>query len=81
MVGQKRGGLELEQREINVAEFNGYVKAKLEDIGDNLGKIDKKLDVLDTCVNKMKMRVAAIGGTVSLVVTILVLIIKEVLGK
>jgi hypothetical protein len=71
----------LEQREINVAEFNGYVKAKLEDIGDNLGKIDKKLDVLDTCVNKMKMRVAAIGGTVSLVVTILVLIIKEVLGK
>lgn len=71
----------MEQREINVAEFNGYVKAKLEDIGDNLGKIDKKLDVLDTCVNKMKMRVAAIGGTVSLVVTILVLIIKEVLGK
>lgn len=71
----------MEQRELNGAEFTGYVKAKLEDMGERLVGIDKKLDTLDTCVNGMKVRVAAIGGSVSLLVTVLVLILKELLAK
>jgi hypothetical protein len=71
----------LEQREINGAKFEGYVTAKLEDIGAKLAGVDKKLDVLDTCVNNMKVRVAAIGGTISLVVTVVVILLKEFISK
>ena len=71
------GGLELEQRELNDAEFKGYVKAKLEDIGEKQEKMDKKLDILDTCINRMNVKVAAIGGTVSLVVTIVILLVTK----
>jgi len=67
----------LEQRELNDAEFKGYVKAKLEDIGEKQEKMDKKLDVLDTCINRMNVKVAAIGGTVSLVVTIVILLVTK----
>jgi hypothetical protein len=58
--------------ELNTAEFKGYVTARLEDIV-------KKLEVLDKCVDKMKIRVAAIGGTISLVVTVLVLLLDKVI--
>ena len=67
----------MEQRELNDAEFKGYVKAKLEDIGEKQEKMDKKLDVLDTCINRMNVKVAAIGGTVSLVVTIVILLVTK----
>ena len=71
----------MEQREINGAKFDGYVTAKLEDIGKVLDKMDKKLDLLDSCVNGMKVKVAAIGGTVSLIVTVLVLILSNLVSK
>ena len=67
----------MEQRELNDAEFKGYVKAKLEDIGEKQEKMDKKLDILDTCINRMNVKVAAIGGTVSLVVTIVILLVTK----
>jgi hypothetical protein len=71
----------LEQRELNGAEFKGYVTAKLEDIGHQLVSVDNKLGKLDECVGKMRLKVAAIGGTVSLVVTIVVLLLKDIISK
>ena len=65
----------------NGAKFDGYVKAKLEDIEKKLDKMDGKMDRLDECVDRMKVKVAAIGGTVSLVVTIVVLLLKDVISK
>jgi hypothetical protein len=63
------------------AKFDGYVKAKLEDIEKKLDKMDGKMDKLDECVDRMKVRVACIGGTVSLVVTIVVILLKDLLAK
>jgi hypothetical protein len=63
------------------AKFDGYVKAKLEDIEKKLDKMDGKMDKLDECVDRMKVKVAAIGGTVSLVVTIVVILLKDLLAK
>ena len=57
------------------------MKAKLEDIEKKLDKMDGKMDRLDECVDRMKVKVAAIGGTVSLVVTIVVLLLKDVISK
>ena len=67
----------MERRELNDAEFKGYVKAKLEDIGEKQEKMDKKLDILETCINRMNVKVAAIGGTASLVVTIVILLVTK----
>jgi len=61
----------------NGAKFDGYVKAKLEDIEKKLDKMDGKMDKLDECVDKMKLKVAAIGGTISLIVTIVVLLLTK----
>ena len=66
--------MEHDERDLTTAEFIGYVKAKLEDIS-------KKLDILETCVNKMKIKVAAIGGTISLVVTVLVILLSNFVSK
>lgn len=65
---------EHDERDLTTAEFKGYVTAKLEDI-------IKKLDRLDECVDKMKLKVAAVGATISLIVTVLVIIVKELLAK
>lgn len=67
--------------DIDNIEWRGYVKRALESIDKKLVKIDDKMDSLDECVNGMKLKMAAIGGTVSLVVTILVIILKELLLK
>lgn len=67
-------------RELANAEFKGYVTRALENIDTTLKSVDKKMDVLDRCVNGMKVRVAAIGGTISLVVTVLVLLLSKIIS-
>lgn len=63
--------------ELNTAEWKGYVKRALESIDKQLRDIDVKMDLLDSCVNGMKIRVAAIGGTISLVVTVVILLLTK----
>lgn len=67
----------MEQRDIDVATFQGYVTAKLEDIAETTKKTDTKLDTLEKCFSGMKVKVACIGGTISLVVTILILLLTK----
>ena len=69
--------VDFSEMDMNTAEWKGYVKRALESIDKKLVGIDDKMDVLDTCVNKMKVKVAAIGGTVSLVVTLFVLLLAK----
>lgn len=67
----------MEQHDLNGARFEGRVEAKLEDIGTTLLEIKEKMKDLDKCVSSMKVKVAAIGGTISLVVTIVILLITK----
>jgi len=69
--------VEVSEVELSTAEFKGYVKGKLEGVDEKLDKLDKKLDLLDSGVSGMKIKVAVIGGTISLVVTIVVLLLKS----
>jgi hypothetical protein len=71
----------MSDHEIEAGEFKGYVKRALESIDKKLDKMDTKMDILDECVDRMKMKVAYIGGTISLVVTILVIVVKELITK
>ena len=73
--------VDIRDMDINSAEWKGYVKRALESIDKTLVSIEVKIDDLEDGVGKMKLKVAAIGGTVSLVVTLLCLVIKEVLAK
>jgi len=69
--------VDFSERELNTAEFKGYVKHSLESIDDKLKGLDSKMDLLDSCVNGIKIKIAAIGGTVSLVVTVVILLLTK----
>ena len=71
----------MEQREFDAAKFEGRVEAQLENIGITLIEIKDKIKCLDKGVNGMKVKVAAIGGTISLVVTVLLFVLKELLAQ
>ena len=65
----------------NGAKFDGYVKAKLEDIEKKLDKMDSKMDKLDECVDRMKVKVAWLAGTVSLAVSSICRVLGNLLSK
>ena len=68
---------DINEVELGTAEWKGYVKRALESIDIQLKSVDTKLDILESCVNGMKIKVAAIGGTVSLIVTIVILLLTK----
>ena len=63
------------------AEWKGYVKRALEDIDSGLKDLDEKVEDIRKCVNNNKVRIAAISGTVSLIVTLIVFLVKDMLAK
>lgn len=69
--------VDFSELDMGSAEWKGYVRRALESNDKKLDGIDKKLDLLDSCVNGMKVKMAAIGGTVSLVVTIVILLLTK----
>jgi len=73
--------VDLNETDIDNIEWHGYVKRALESIDKKLVRIDDKMDGLDECVNGMKVKMAMIGGTISLAVTILVIVLKELIAR
>ncbi len=69
-------GFKLDQK-----EWEGYVRAKLEDVSTDIKEIKSEMAMLAKCVNGVKVKVAAIGGTVSLLVTIIVLAVRYIFLK
>jgi hypothetical protein len=65
----------------NGKRFAGFVEAKLEDIEKKIDKMDAKMDKLDDCVHGVRVKVAWLAGTISLLVSILCMIIGNVLSK
>ena len=72
--------VDINDREAEGLEWRGYVRRALEGIDKQLCSINKQIQALDKGVNGMKVRVATIGGTVSLVVTILVLLLSKIIS-
>lgn len=65
----------------NGKRFSGFVEAKLEDIEKKLDKMDSKMDKLDDCVHGVKLKVAWMAGTVSLIVSIVVILVNYFVSK
>jgi len=59
-------------------EFVGYAKACLEGNQRNMDEIKGDLKEIKQSVSKLKLRVAAIGGTVSLIVSLVMFLLKSV---
>lgn len=73
--------IDLSNLDAETLEWKGYVKRALESIDKKLVSIDTKMDTLDECVNRMKLKVATIGGAVSLTVTIIALLVRELIAR
>lgn len=56
---------------MKVAEWRGYVKRALEDLNNEMQSIQKKLDKVDNNVNGLYMKVAALGGTVAIITSLI----------
>ena len=66
---------------LDAKEFEGYTRATLEHIKAQLVSIDAKVEKFEKCVTGLKVKMATIGGVVSLLVTIMTLLIKEMIAK
>ncbi len=66
---------------LDAKEFEGHTRASLEFIKEKLQLIDTKVDHFEKCVTGLKIKMAAIGGAVSLLVTLMTLLVKEMTAK
>jgi len=66
---------------LDAKEFEGYTRATLEHIKGQLVNIDATVEKFEKCVTGLKIKMAAIGGTVSLLITIVTLLVKELVAK
>jgi len=66
---------------LSTAEWKGYVKGSLENIYDDIKEIKKKVDRINQRVTNLQLKMAGIGATVSLIVSLLFLLAKELLQK
>lgn len=62
-------------------KFEGRVEEALLNIGGDIVEIKKEMKCIKEKVNNNRFKIAGIGATISLVVTILVLLVKELMGK
>jgi len=65
----------------NGKKFEGYVTAKLEGICDSIDEFRDEIKRLNTRVTNMQVKMAGIGAVVSLIVTLVLFLIREVAAK
>ena len=63
-----------------VGEFQGMVKTKLDGICKEMAEIKTEIKSIRKRVDGNRLKIAGIGATVSLIVTILTLLIKELMA-
>jgi archaellum component FlaC len=64
---------------IKVAEFQGYTMAKLEVIGDEMKEMKDAIKEISKCVQSNRGKILGLAGTISLVVTLVVMLLKSLL--
>jgi hypothetical protein len=62
---------------MSTMKWRGYTVRALEDIDDNIKAIKKKTDDIQEALTNMKVKVAALGGTIALIVTIITSLIMR----
>ena len=62
-------------------QFQGRVEQSLLNISEDITDIKKEMKCIKEKVNNNRFKIAGIGATISLVVTIVILLVKELMGK
>ncbi len=67
--------------DFKAGEFKGRVEASLKTISGDIKEIKTEMKCINAKVANNRFKIAGIGATVSFVVTIVVLLVKELMGK
>ncbi len=70
-----------DNEKFKAGKFQGRVEEALSNIEEDIGDIKKEMKCIKEKVNNNRFKIAGIGATISLVVTIVVLLVKELMGK
>lgn len=62
-------------------KFQGRVEEALLNIANDITDVKKEMKCIKEKVNNNRFKIAGIGATISFVVTILVLLMRELMGK
>ena len=63
------------------AEWQAYLRAKLEDLKGDMTEVKKDIKSLNRRVTNIQLKVAGIGAVASILMTLLLFFIKELLAK
>lgn len=62
-------------------EFKGRTEALMEEMGKDIGEIKNSLKTLNDRIISMKIKMAGISAVSAVVMTLLVLLLKEIVAK
>ena len=65
----------------NSGYFKGKVDNQMKELGEDIREIKESLKLLNDCVIGMKTKMAGISAASAIVVTLVVLLIKEIIAK
>jgi len=66
-------------QKLKSAEFQGYVTAKLEGINVDMKEMKETIKDISKCVQSNKGKILGLAGTISLIVTLVVMLLKSLL--
>ena len=69
------------ENDFTAGQFQGRVEQSLLDIRGDIAEVKKEIKVIKNTVNNNRFKIAGIGATVSLIVTIGILLLRELVGK
>jgi hypothetical protein len=72
---------EQEGRSNGWSEWSKYVLKELERLNECYEKIDQKADMIKDKMNMLQIKVAGIGAAASIITTIVVLLLSNLMGK
>ncbi len=70
-----------EDRKFKAGQFQGRVEQSLLDIRGDIAEVKKEIKTIKNKVDNNRFKIAGIGATVSLIVTIGILLLRELVGK
>ena len=66
---------------LKISEWRGYVARALEDIDKRTEQIDRRLVNIEKGMTHLRVKLVGIGATVSFLVTVVILLLKEAIIK
>ena len=75
----QKGNPTYTEHDLELARWRGAVTQALKDIHDDIVATNKRMDSIERRLTSAQVKMAGIGGTVALVVTLVVLLLRSLL--